>query len=66
MTKSEVLKLNDPSAIWEEMQKNPILKADGDVWLHVTRLTVKINRERSQQMYGDPETYLYMDPLKKN
>ena len=51
MTKSEVLKLNDPSAIWEEMQKNPILKADGDVWLHVTRLTAKINRERSQQMY---------------
>lgn len=66
MTKSEVLKLNDPSAIWEEMQKNPILKADGDVWLHVTRLTEKINRERSQQMYGDPETYLYMDSLKKN
>lgn len=66
MTKSEVLKLNDPSAIWEEMQKNPILKADGDVWLHVTRLTAKINRERSQQMYGDPETYLYMDLLKKN
>ena len=26
----------------------------------------EINRERSQQMYGDPETYLYMDPLKKN
>ena len=26
----------------------------------------EINRERSQQMYGDPETSLYMDPLKKN
>lgn len=26
----------------------------------------EINRERSQQLYGDPETYLYMDPLKKN
>ena len=26
----------------------------------------EINRERSQQMYGDPETDLYMDPLKKN
>lgn len=66
MNKSEVLKLNDPSAIWEEMQKNPILKADSDVWLHVTRLTAKINRERSQKMYGDPEAYLYMDPRKKN
>ena len=38
MTKSEVLLLDDPSAIWNEMQKNPALRTDGDVWLHMTRL----------------------------
>lgn len=65
MTKSEVLKLQNPSAIWDEMQKNPELRADGEVWLHMTRLTAKINRERSQQRYGDPEAYLYINPIKK-
>ena len=32
MTKSEVLLLDEPSAIWNEMQKNPALRTDGDVW----------------------------------
>lgn len=41
MTKSEVLQLNEPSDIWEEMQKNPELKKDGEVWLHMTRLSAK-------------------------
>ena len=36
MTKSEVLLLDEPSAIWNEMQKNPALRTDGDVWLHMT------------------------------
>ena len=65
MTKSEVLEIQNPSVIWDEMQKNPKLRADGEVWLHMTRLTAKINRERSRQMYGDPEAYLYIDPAKK-
>lgn len=29
MTKSEVLLLDEPSAIWNEMQKNPALRTDG-------------------------------------
>lgn len=65
MTKNEVLQLQDPSAIWDEMQKNPALRADGEVWLYMTRLSAKIRRERSQKTYGDPEAYLYMDLLKK-
>ena len=44
MTRAEVLKLQEPSQIWQEMQKNPELRADGEVWLHMTRLTAKINR----------------------
>ena len=65
MTKSEALQLDDPSAIWNEMQKNPVLRADGDVWLHMTRLSAKQDRKHSQEVYGDPEAYLYMDLNKK-
>lgn len=65
MTKSEVLQLDEPSAIWNEMQKNPELRTDGDVWLHMTRLSAKQDRQRSQEAYGDPEAYLYMDLNKK-
>ena len=65
MTKNEVLKLQDSSAIWDEMQKNPELRTDGDVWLYMTQLSAKIKREWSQRTYGNPEAYLYMDLLKK-
>ncbi len=65
MTKSEVLQLDDPSAIWNEMQKNPALRTDGDIWLHMTRLSAKQDRKRSQEVSGDPEAYLYMDLNKK-
>lgn len=41
MTKSEILKLQDPSEIWNEMQKNPELRTDGEVWLYMTRLRAK-------------------------
>ena len=65
MTKREVLQLNEPSDIWEEMQKNPELKKDGEVWLHMTRLSAKKDREWSEKTYGDPDAYLYMDLNKK-
>lgn len=65
MTKNEALKLQNPSEIWDEMQKNSELRVDRDVWLHLTRLTAKINREWSQQRYGGQEAYLYIDPIKK-
>ena len=65
MAKEQLLKSNDPSEIWEEMQKNPKWRADGELWLHLTRLTAKLNRERSEKLYGDLEAYLYMDPIKK-
>lgn len=65
MTKSEILKLQNPSEIWNEMQKDPELRTDGEVWLYMTRLSAKINKEKSVQKYGDPEAYLYIDPLKK-
>lgn len=61
MTKSEVLKLDEPSAIWNEMQKNPALRTDCDVWMHMTHLSAKQDRQWSQEAYGDPEAYLYMD-----
>lgn len=57
MTKSEVLQLDEPSAIWNEMQKNPALRTEGDVWLHMTRLSAKQDRQRSQ------EAYLYIQQL---
>lgn len=63
MTKSEVLQLDEPSAIWNEMQKNPALRTEGDVWLHMTRLSAKQDRQRSQEAYGDPEAYLYIQQL---
>lgn len=65
MTKSEVLLLDDPSAIWNEMQKNPALRTDGDVWLHMTRLSAKQDRQWSREAYGDPEAYLYMELKQK-
>ena len=65
MTKIEGLLLDDPSAIWNEMQKNPALRTDGDVWLHMTRLSAKQDRQWSREAYGDPEAYLYMDLNKK-
>lgn len=65
MTKEQLLKSNAPTEIWEEMQKNPEWRADGELWLHLTRLTAKLNREWSERTYGDPEAYMYMDPMKK-
>ena len=65
MTKSEILKLQNPSEIWNEMEKNPELRTDGEVWLYMTRLRAKINKEKSTQKNRDPEAYLYIDPIKK-
>ena len=65
MTKNEVLQLDDPSAIWNEMQKNSALRVDGEVWLHMTRLSAKRDRHRAQELYGDPEAYMYIDLNKK-
>ena len=65
MTKSEILKLQNPSEIWNEMQKNPELRTDGEVWLYMTRLRAKINKEKATQKNRDPEAYLYIDPIKK-
>lgn len=65
MTKEQLLESNDPSEIWAEMQTNPAWRADGELWLHLTRLTAKLNRERSEKRYGDPEAYLYRNPIKK-
>ena len=38
---------------------------DGEVWLYMTRLRAKINKEKSTQKNRDPEAYLYIDPIKK-
>ena len=65
MTKSEILKLQNPSEIWNEMQKNPELRTDGEVWLYMTQLRAKINKEKSTQKNRDPEAYLYIDTNKK-
>lgn len=65
MTKSEILKLQNPSEIWNEMQKNPELRTDGEVWLYMTRLRAKINKEKSTQKNRDSEAHLYIDPIKK-
>ena len=47
------------------MQKNLELRTDGEVWLYMTRLRAKINKEKSTQKNRDPEAYLYIDPIKK-
>ncbi len=65
MTKNEVLQLKDPTAIWNEMQKNPDLRTDGEVWLYMTRLSAKQDRQWAQEAYSDPEACMYMDLNKK-
>lgn len=55
MTKDEILACKDAHMIWDAMQENPALKADREVWDHITGLTWQEEQERLKKFFGSED-----------
>lgn len=56
MTKAEILACRDADRIWTAMQENPALKADREVWDHMTGLHAKKEKAHIRAFFGAEET----------
>lgn len=55
MTKKEIPACGDVSLIWSEMQNNPELKGDREVWDHMAGLYAQRERTLIQEFLGEED-----------
>jgi hypothetical protein len=66
MTKAEILSCEDPSTIWDEMERSADFRNDRDIWLHLNQLTYKEEVERVTAAFGSYSFGAHLDYKKRN